>query len=81
MSNRKNKIYNELLRRGQETRKNGNWSFDLNMKNEDELRIHLPGEPITKDHNTKDYSLLTDNDEVIHFNTLSDVAEYIDCNY
>ena len=81
MNGRKNKIYNELLRNGQTTRKNGNWSFDLSMKNGDELRIYLPGEPITNDHNTKDYSLLTDNDEVLHFNTLSCVAEYIDCKY
>lgn len=71
------RIYRSLLEKAKETRTNGKYEFDLNMKNGDELTITLQGEPITKDYSLKDYLLLTDNDKVIHFNSLGDIAEWI----
>ena len=70
-----NRIYTELLKRAKENKVNG--QFDLNMKNGDELTIYLEGRKVTRDYSEKDYSVLTDDNKVIHFNTLADVAEWI----
>lgn len=78
---RERKIYSELLKRAKETRSKGNWSFDLDMKNGQELRIYLEGEPVTRNYNSKDFSILTDDNNVIHFNSLADIANFIDSNF
>ena len=74
-----NRIYTELLKRAKENNISG--QFDLNMKNGDKVTIYLPGRKVTKDYSDNDYSILTDNNEIIHFNTLSEIAEWIDNKY
>lgn len=74
-----NRIYTQLLKRAKENNISG--QFDLNMKNGDEVTIYLPGRKVTKDYSDNDYSILTDNNEIIHFNTLSEIAEWIDNKY
>lgn len=47
---------------------------DLNMKNGDEVTVYAPSNWLYGD---KDYSILTDRNEVIHFQNLSDVSNWI----
>lgn len=74
-----NRIYTELLKRAKENKAKG--QFDLDMKNGDELTIYLEGRKVTKEYSDKDYSILTDDNEVIHFTTLAGIAEWIEKTY
>ena len=73
------RIYTELLKRAKQNRAKG--QFDLDMKNGDEITIYLEGQDITWGYKAKDYSILTDDNKVIHFNTLADIAEWIEKAY
>lgn len=72
------KIIAELERR-LENCKNKFFPYaDLNMKNGDEVTIEAPSK---WKWGTKDYTILTDNNEVIHCSTLESVANWIVENY
>lgn len=74
-------IYKALLKKGKEARQKNKYQFDLNMKNGEEITIYLEGEPIVYGCFSNDYSLLTDDNRVIHFDCLYDIACYLDSNY
>ena len=73
------RIYTELLKRAKQNSAKG--QFDLDMKNGDEITIYLEGQDIACGYKAKDYSILTDDNKVIHFNTLADIAEWIEKAY
>lgn len=51
---------------------------DLNMKNGDEITIYAPSSWIYGD---KDFTILTNNNEVIHLSGLQSVSKWIKENY
>lgn len=51
---------------------------DLNMKNGDEITVYAPS--LWK-YGDKDFSILTDKENVMHFSSLQSVAEWIMGNY
>ena len=75
----KSRIYKELLRRGKKNKALG--YFDLDMANGDELTVYLEGRKITRDYSAKDYSVLTDDNKVLCFETLADIAGWIEEHY
>lgn len=78
---RTRRIYYELMTRARQSRENNKYSFDLDMKNGEELRVYLDSEPITHKYASTDYTLLTDSDKAKHFDTLYEIAVYINANY
>lgn len=47
---------------------------DLNMKNGDEVTVYAPS---SWEFGNKDYAVLTDSNEIIHFDNLMDVSKWI----
>lgn len=78
---RLNGIFETLMNKAKEINKVDEWQYDLEMNNGDYVTICLEGQPIIEDYKTRYNSIITDDDQIIKFDNLVDIATWINNNY